>query len=99
MCEQEDKVLNKDDNRKEQEINNPPEIKSIVKSPNYKRQIQGACLILFGILLITLLNTWEWMESIYFFEFTPWISLLCGVLGVIVAFSDSIKDFLNLLNE
>lgn len=103
MDENENKLIRQpetEDGHEAQEIGNLSEIKTTVKIPNYKRQFRGVCLIMFGILL----SCYDWVDVGFynFADFVPIISLLCGFVGVIVAFSDcikSIKDFLNSLNE
>lgn len=97
MCEQEEKICNVQEKQEKQEFNKASEPKQNARIPCYKSQLRGVCLILFGVLL----SCYDWVEVGFydFADFAPVISLACGVLGVIVAFSGSLKDFLNYLNE
>lgn len=97
MCEQEEQICNTEQDQEKQEFNEDSDKKQNAGTFCYKRQFRGACLILFGILL----SCYDWYEAGFhsFADFIPLIGSFCGVVGVIVAFSDGIKVFLNRLND
>ena len=100
MCENENNLVQQqaaEAESKEKAIDNSAKTNSSEKIPNYTRQFRGACLILFGILLSC--YNWGDVGWYLFADAAPFISGFCGLVGVIVAFSDCIKDFFNHLNE
>lgn len=100
MCENEKNLVQQqatEVEREEQEVDISAKTNPSEKIPNYTSQFRGACLILFGILL----SCYDWGDVGWyiFADAAPFISGFCGLAGVIAAFSDCIKDFVNRFKE